>query len=219
MPRIALLGGSFNPPHLGHLLLADVVLETCDIDEVWWLPVGGHAFGKDLPPWTIRAGLVERTIAGRPGMRLCAEEASVEGPSYTVETVERLRARHPDHQFHWVGGADLSEQLPRWHRWQDLAAMVPFILVGRGAQAAALPDGARGTAVDIQLPAISSSEVRSRIAAGLGVQHLLPRAVFRALRDPPEHAPPGADSAIDPGTGDGRRCGHQGANNQGRPRG
>lgn len=194
MSRIALLGGSFNPPHLGHLLLADVVLETCDIDEVWWLPVGGHAFGKDLPPWAIRAGLVEQTIQRRPGMRLCDAEAAVEGPSYTVETLERLRAKHPDHQFHWVGGADLSAQLPRWHRWQELVVMVPFILVGRGAHAAALPTGARGTAIDIQLPAISSSDVRSRIAAGLGVRHLLPRGVFETLRaEPPLYGATAAD--------------------------
>lgn len=181
-PRIALLGGAFDPPHLGHLLLAEVVLETTDHDAIWWVPSGVHPWSKTMATWASRAALVSAVIAGRTGMALCDIEHDAAAPTYTVDTVEALIRRHPDIDFSFVCGADAAAGLPTWHRWETLRALVEFVVVGRGGLAGVLPDGARGQVLPIELPAISSTEVRRRQAGGEAYRHLVPAAVYRGWR-------------------------------------
>ncbi len=116
--RVALLGGSFNPPHICHVLLSVYLLETVDVDEVWWLPVYRHAFAKDstLRPFKDRLAMCERVVAGYEGIKVDDTERWLKPPSYTFDTICSLRTAHKDCAFSWLIGSDILPDLHRWHR-------------------------------------------------------------------------------------------------------
>ncbi len=192
MARIGLLGGSFNPPHVCHVRLTELALERGLADEVWWLPVHRHAFDKDrsLAPWEDRLAMAEAALAGLADSRVRVDpvEATLGPRSYTIETIAALRERHPEHTFVWIAGADVLRELPRWHRWDELKAMLAFAVVGRGERRAEVPAGASVELLDVTLPDISSSQVRRLIAAGEreAARPLLPPAVAAWLDDHPD---------------------------------
>jgi nicotinate-nucleotide adenylyltransferase len=164
--RIALYGGSFNPPHLGHQLACAVALSTAlpPVDEVWMVPAYRHAFNKPLLDFEERVALCE--LAAAPfGSRVKVSriEEELGGDSYTVTTVRALAARHPGIELVVVIGADLVAERPRWHEWPALRALVSFLVIGRDGVVA---DGepARDQLVPIALPNVSSTEVRRRLA-------------------------------------------------------
>jgi len=168
--HIALFGGSFNPPHLGHVLCAVYALQMGEADQVWVLPVAKHPYGKDLLPWEQRWQLCHAAFAGIPAVHLRDDERRSTG--YTVDLVEGLHVSHPLWRFSLIGGTDTVADLPRWHRGTDLARQVGVIAVPR-----------RGyDDHPAALPAISSSQVRELIAAGGDWQSLVPRRVAAAIR-------------------------------------
>jgi nicotinate-nucleotide adenylyltransferase len=200
--RIALFGGSFDPPHVGHQLACQYVLLTHPVDEVWLVPVFRHAFDKRSVPFEHRVAMCRIAAAaiggcqGREGsrreeprVRVCTIEeelsrgAASPGPSYTLHTVRALKQRHPGEEFALIIGTDLIKERERWYHWPELAAELPFIVIGRdpgrdaGREAGA--DGAQVGSVgpvppgrDVQhaepllLPAVSSTEVRERLRKG-----------------------------------------------------
>jgi nicotinate-nucleotide adenylyltransferase len=173
--EIALFGGSFNPPHMGHVFIAAHVLATEPIGQVWLLPCHEHAFGKGLAPFDLRARMLEavaRPFGGRARVDLI--ERDLGGTSRTIDTVRELRRRHPGRRFAWVGGADLLEELPRWKEPEALARLVRFILLPR--RGVSEPDGGR----PLLLPDISSTEVRARAARRLSLTGWVPEGA-RAL--------------------------------------
>lgn len=199
--RIALFGGSFDPPHIGHQLACQYVLLTHAVDEVWLLPVFRHAFDKRSIPYEHRVAMCRIAASalggpgagGEPRIRVCTIEEELSrgaagqgqggGPSYTLHTVRALKQRHPGDEFSLIIGTDLIKERERWYRWPELAAEVPFIVIGRDRPGAADParddrDG-RGAAEqpvppgrDVQhaepllMPAVSSTEVRERLQTG-----------------------------------------------------
>ncbi|MEE2829709.1 MAG: nicotinate-nicotinamide nucleotide adenylyltransferase, partial [Myxococcota bacterium] len=120
--RVGLFGGSFNPPHICHLLSSVFLLEGKTVDEVWWLPVHRHAFAKDreLAPWEQRLAMCEAAASCHPAVHVSDIEARLQPPSFTFDTLAALRTEHPDTDFSWVIGSDLLDDLPRWHRWTEL---------------------------------------------------------------------------------------------------
>lgn len=130
--RIALFGGSFDPPHIGHQMACLYVLETHDIDELWLVPCFQHPFDKRMTEFAHRVAMCRR-VAGSlsPRVQVCTIEEELRGPSYTISTVRALSARHPGHQFHVVIGADLLAERPRWHGYAELVERVRFIVLGR----------------------------------------------------------------------------------------
>lgn len=175
--EIALFGGSFNPPHLGHVFIVAHVLATEPIDQVWLLPCHEHAFGKELAPFALRARMlaaVARPFAGRARVDLIEQDLG--GASRTVDTVRALQRRHPGRRFAWVGGADLLDELPRWKEPEALARLVRFILLPR--RGVSSPDGER----PLLLPDISSTGIRARAARRLPLVGWVPEGV-RALID------------------------------------
>jgi len=179
--RLALFGGSFNPPHLSHQLACTVVLASARpaVDELWMVPTFQHAFDKPLAPFAHRLAMCER--AARPfGGRVQVSdiEARRGGPSYTLETVRMLLAERPGADVSVVIGADLVDERTRWHGWPELRTLVDFIVIGRvGAPATPTPVGARDRVVGIDLPAVSSTEARRLVAAGQSTAGLLDEAV------------------------------------------
>lgn len=117
--RTALFGGSFDPPHKGHAAVAGSLLRAGLADEVWLVPCGSHPFGRDLSPARHRIAMSRLIL--RPGMSVCTYEADKDEPSYSVDTLDALRAQHPDRVFSWLMGSD---QLPAFDEWKDYARML-----------------------------------------------------------------------------------------------
>jgi nicotinate-nucleotide adenylyltransferase len=168
--RVAIFGGSFNPPHLAHQMAALYVLETAEVDELWMVPAFQHPFGKALAPFAHRLAMCELAAAALgPRVKVSAVERDLGVESRTVRTVRKLRQDFPENAFCLVIGADLIAELPSWKDSAELQRSVPFIVVGRGGFETG--DGR------LALPRVSSSEVRAALAAGRPVDGLVPRAV------------------------------------------
>ena len=174
--RVAIFGGSFNPPHVGHQLVALYVLETAGVDELWFVPCWRHTFGKALEAFEDRLRMSERAAAALGArVRVSDVEARLGGEvSRTLLTIKALQASHPDHEFLLVSGADVEPDLPLWYGADELLRSVRRLVVGRTGFAA-------GSAV--AMPAVSSSEIRARLRAGEPVDGLVPRSVLAYIRE------------------------------------
>jgi nicotinate-nucleotide adenylyltransferase len=182
---IALFGGSFNPPHVAHQLVALYVLETQpDVRELRFVPTYAHPFGKDLAPYEDRVAMCE--LAAAPlGPRVVvdrAEETLATRPGFvasrTLDLVEMLAAANPGETFRIVVGADILAETHKWHRWDEVVRRAPPIIVGRAGHA--LPAGASETG--IAMPEISATRIRELLAAGAPeVASLLPQSVLRYI--------------------------------------
>lgn len=176
--HVALLGGSFNPPHVAHLMVAWWSLSTQPVDEVWLLPAYVHPFGKELAPFEDRVRMCE--LAARPlrGVFVCTAERELEGDPLvgkTARTLEHLTQKHPTYRFSLVVGADVLPDTAKWYRWDRVRELAGLIVVGREGYPAV-----EGAPV---LPAISSSAIRERLARGADVSGLVPRKVLAYVRE------------------------------------
>jgi nicotinate-nucleotide adenylyltransferase len=130
--RIVLFGGTFDPPHVGHLTMAQLALEQSGANEVWFLPA-------PLPPHkhletlhlTLRKEMVRVLIAGYDRFHLCLIEEQLPKPSYTVDTIEAVRNRWPEYTFQFLIGSDSLAQLPTWHEAHRLSQSVEFLVASR----------------------------------------------------------------------------------------
>jgi nicotinate-nucleotide adenylyltransferase len=173
--RVALFGGSFDPPHVSHQLACLYVLLTYPVDEVWMIPVFRHAFDKRSVPYAHRVAMCERAAAAvGPRVKVSTIEQDLGDTSYTLLTVRALQARHPEHEFALVIGADLLKERERWYGFAELAELVPFFILGRsGVHTDSDGEPALHLARDhypaegVDLPAVCSTAVRERLAAGV----------------------------------------------------
>ncbi|HEX7669846.1 MAG TPA: nicotinate-nicotinamide nucleotide adenylyltransferase, partial [Polyangiaceae bacterium] len=155
--RVAVFGGSFDPPHVAHVKAAKYVLSTGEVDRVLVLPVFEHAFGKPLAPFVHRVAMTRLAMAGESSVQVSALEESLGAPSRTLRTVERLGELHPDWVCRLVVGADVLAETAKWHRFDDVVRLAPLMVLGRVGVA-------REDAPTPLLPEVSSTEVRQRIA-------------------------------------------------------
>jgi nicotinate-nucleotide adenylyltransferase len=171
--RIALFGGSFNPPHVAHQMVALYVLETAPVDGLWFVPCFRHPFDKPLAPFEDRFHMCERAAAALGSrVRVSDIERDIGGESRTLRTVRRLEELHPEHAFSLVIGGDLVAEVPTWYGGAELQKSTPFLVVGRGGVG---PGAGRGT---VAMPEVSSTEVRQALRDGKSVEGLVPRAVL-----------------------------------------
>jgi len=175
--RLGLLGGTFDPPHMGHLLLGAWALATGEVDALLLVPVWSHAFGKAARPFQHRLAMARR-LAEELGPRAEASdlEASLGAPSRTIRTLEALGASRPEDTFRLVIGEDILSERTAWHRWEDVARLAPPLVAGRHG---CKPEG---SGLEPRLPGVSSTEVRARLAAGQEVARLVPAGVLDYLR-------------------------------------
>jgi nicotinate-nucleotide adenylyltransferase len=169
---VAILGGSFNPPHVAHLMAAYWVLATQEVREVWLLPSFRHPFAKELAPFEDRVRMCELAVRGVRGVAVCtAERELADDPlvGKTARTLEHLVAKHPDTDFVLVVGADILPDTPKWWRWDRVNELARVVVVGR--------EGFPPVAGSPTFPAISSTEIRARLARGEDVSGLVPRQV------------------------------------------
>lgn len=174
--EIALFGGSFNPPHVGHVAVVAYVLATEAVHEVWALPCLAHAFGKALAPFDLRARMLAGALAPFGGRaRVCPIEAALGGTSRTVDTLRALHRQYPGRSFTWIAGSDLKAEIAHWKEPEEVQRLARFVwLPRRGAPA--LPGD-----LPALFPAISSSDVRARCLSGLSLEGWVPRAVLEIL--------------------------------------
>jgi len=177
--EIALLGGSFNPPHVGHLMAAWYALATEPVAEVWLLPAYRHPFGKQLAPFEDRVRMCELAAASLRGVHVCTAEAELADDPLvgkTARTLEHLAAKHPALRFALVVGSDILPETDKWYRWDRVRELARIVVVGRQGHEA----GAEGRPL---LPRVSSSEIRVLIARGGDVSRLVPRRVLRHVEE------------------------------------
>lgn len=173
---IALFGGSFNPPHVGHVAVVGWVLACQPVDEVWAVPCFQHAFGKALAPFDLRARMLQAALAPfGERARVCRVEEELGGVSRTVDTLEALTARHPDTSFALVAGADVRAELPLWKEPERLSRLASWIWLPRRGVAQA-PDEP-----PYLFPEISSSDIRARCRDGQPLEGWVPRGVQALL--------------------------------------
>ncbi|HEY2027920.1 MAG TPA: nicotinate-nicotinamide nucleotide adenylyltransferase [Myxococcales bacterium] len=171
-PReVALFGGSFDPPHVGHLLAAAYVLSVEPVDELWFVPVHSHPFQKPLrASFDHRVELCEAMAAQLRSARVSRIEEELGGEGRTVDLLEHLREKHPAWKFALVLGSDLDKERLTWKRWDRIAELARIIRVTRG-----------GTGSDA-IPKVSSTEVRELLRSGADASRLIPRAVLERIR-------------------------------------
>lgn len=186
--RIALFGGSFDPPHVGHQMACLYVLSTYEVDELWMVPCYRHPFDKRMESFHHRAAMCRATVAPLGSrIRVSTIEEELGGPSFTLTTVQALKARHPKDEFFLVIGADLLRERERWYGATELFNEVRFIIIGRaGAEAGPMmPERDLHHPDSPELPAVSSTMVRSHLYAGQDAAAWVPRDVLSYIR---EHA-------------------------------
>lgn len=183
MKRIGILGGTFDPPHIGHLMIANEVLAAFDLDEIWFMPnqEPPHKKKSNAIKDKDRVNLLKLAISGHPSFKVELIELERVGPSYTYETMKLLTERHKDFQFYFIIGADMIEYLPKWHSIDKLVKLVQFIGVQRPAYetSSSYPI----LYVDVPEMEISSSLIRQRIKEGKTIRYLVPDSVREYIEE------------------------------------
>ena len=193
--RLGLLGGTFDPVHYGHLLLAEYCRTECELDNVWFIPaaIAPHKTDNDSTPPQQRVEMLELAIAGHEAFEICGIEVDRGGVSYTVETLRELTASSPQKELFLLLGADSLLDLPNWKEPKQICSLATLLVVSRPTIAPPDFDCLKAIASPtqlervqkhhVQMPSIgiSSSEIRRRVANGLSIRYQTPRAVEKYI--------------------------------------
>jgi nicotinate-nucleotide adenylyltransferase len=185
--RLGLFGGTFDPIHMGHLVLAEQCREACGLNAVWFVVAGSppHKPGERTPV-ADRLEMARIATAGHPAFLVSEVEARRPGPHYSVETLAAVRRERPDDDLFFLIGADSLADLPRWREPEAIARLATVVVVNRpgidlAPNAGPLPDFGPGAlplqAVTIPPIGIASHDLRRRLAEGRSVRYLVPRGV------------------------------------------
>jgi nicotinate-nucleotide adenylyltransferase len=187
--RLGVFGGTFDPPHIGHLILAAEACQQLDLNRLLWVltPLSPFKRADDINSLEQRLSMVQLAIAGDPDFELSRIEIDAPGPYYTVDTIQRLRDENPSADLILVIGGDSLRDLPRWHRPADLVAACHEIGVmrrpGDSVDLSELERSVPGTQakvrfVDAPLLEISSSDIRRRIREDSPFRYYLSKPVY-----------------------------------------
>ena len=184
--RIGLFGGTFDPVHQGHLLVAQAAIEEMGLSRLFLIPAAQSPFKPESNPAPAnqRLRLLRLALAGQSNIEIDEQEIRRGGVSYTIDTVRDYVRRLPKAQFFYLIGADHIPQLPKWRAAEELAGLVEFVVIPRPGEAVGVlqPPFRQRTLRGFPI-GISSSQIRARIKAGLVVDFLLPAAVAEAIRN------------------------------------
>lgn len=168
-------GGSFDPPHVGHVLAVHYVLLTQPVSHVLVIPTARHPFAKQQTAFAHRLAMCRLAFESMAGVEVLDMESRREGPSYTIDTIRALQVGAPDTQFALVIGSDILRELDQWKESQELQRLVRLIVLKR------LED-MEGGAEGYFLPRISSTELRKKVAAGESLSAQVPRQVWEYIQ-------------------------------------
>jgi nicotinate-nucleotide adenylyltransferase len=186
--RIGILGGTFDPPHIGHLVIAEEARQKLGLAKVYFVPAREppHKRGEPLSPLEDRIAMVRLALADHPFFALSLAEAVRPGPSYTVDTIRQLSGEFPPAtELYFVMGMDSLAGLPTWHEPAKLIEMCTLAVLRRPGYSADIDElerqipGLASRVVFIPAPEleISSSDLQERVREGLSIQHLVPSCV------------------------------------------
>jgi nicotinate-nucleotide adenylyltransferase len=183
MKKVGILGGTFNPPHIGHLVMANEVMHAMGLDEVRFMPnsVPPHKKLDGYVSDESRLRMTELAIKGNEFFRLETAEINRAGVSYTINTMRELMNKEPDSSFYFIIGADMIEYLPNWREIDELAQMINFVGVKRPGYSTETPYPV--TLIETPEIQLSSTVLRQKAANGDSLLYLLPEGVIRYIKE------------------------------------
>jgi nicotinate-nucleotide adenylyltransferase len=191
MAELGILGGTFNPPHIGHLVMLEEAIDQLGLDRVVLMPVSRppHKEVPDDPGADVRLELCRRAVADDERFGVCALEIERGGASYTADTLRALHDRQPEHQLTFIVGGDMALSFPSWREPQGILEMARLAVAERegllradiAQRLAPLHDGSRVAFFDMPRIDVSSSAIRERVAAGRTICRLVPTEVAQEI--------------------------------------
>lgn len=193
--HVAILGGSFDPPHLGHILIARQVKELLPVDQVWLMPCFNHTFQKELSPSSDRLAMTK--FLEEKNIVVSDFEITIKSLGITIETLRALSKKHPNDKFSWIIGSDQLEAFHKWEEWETLIREFSFIIFPREVALRSLPELVKKHLLlkaipknitfmqsdDLILMNISSTLVRKRVRKGLSIDLLVHPKVKEYIED------------------------------------
>jgi nicotinate-nucleotide adenylyltransferase len=193
MGDIGILGGTFNPPHMGHVVMAQEALDQLDLDRVVFMPVAvpPHKEAREDPGAAARLELCRLAVAGDDRFGVSTLEIERGGPSFTVDTLRRLHDVEPEHDLTFIVGGDMAQSLPAWREPEAILALARLAVAERegvrrediARRLEPLHRGDRVVFFDMPRIDVSSSSIRRRVADGRPVRYLVPDAVAAAIAE------------------------------------
>jgi nicotinate-nucleotide adenylyltransferase len=184
--RIGLFGGSFDPIHTGHLLLAQAAIEELGLTRLCFILAAQSPFkvGQNFAPAEARLQMLRLALAGRTNCEVDEQEISRGGVSFAIDTLRDYTRRFPQAELFYLIGADHVSNLPKWREAGELAKLAEFAVIPRpGAETVTIPDPFRGRTLKGFAFGVSASHIRVRVKAGQTIEHLVPTAVAEAVRN------------------------------------
>jgi nicotinate-nucleotide adenylyltransferase len=172
---VGVFGGSFNPPHIGHLLAVTYVLATEPVDRVVVVPCFDHPLGKSLAPFVHRKAMCERAFADTSRVEISSIEQEMGATSRTLYTLRELLLRNPTWRLRLIVGADILHERDKWFGWDEITQIAPLIVLGRVGH----PHDEAPVPV---IPEMASRDVRSMLARGDDVSAMIPRQTLAYAR-------------------------------------
>ena len=178
--KIGIFGGTFDPIHHGHLILAREAKEELELDRMIFVPAAAspHKLNQIFAPAEVRLEMLTIALAGEAGFECSALELQRPPPSYAIDTVAACRLTHPTAEFFCVVGDDHLDRLSTWHRFEELSKSVQFVVLNRGGLSPGHPYPRIQRRLDI-----SATDIRKRVATGRSIRYLVPPAVAEIIRN------------------------------------
>lgn len=186
MKRLGVFGGTFDPPHVGHLVTAINVLYELHLDRVFFVVANDpwQKAGLPVSPALDRLAMVEAAVADIEGLEASRIEIDRGGPSYTADTLAELHLQEPDSELHLIMGSDAANLLSTWERADQLRDLATLVVVNRpGALATVVPEGWRVEQVEVPRLEVSSTDLRARFASGRPLTWLVTEPVIHVIAE------------------------------------
>ena len=185
--RVGIFGGSFNPPHVAHLIIAETICEQFGLDYILWIPSRQNPLKQplELASADERLEMTRLAVAGNPRFELSEVEIGRSGVSYTVDTVRELQAENPRITYSLIVGTDSLQSFSRWHQPDEILRRVPLIAFRRiGSENARLSTHLEGhiSFADAPIIQLSGTEIRERVRSGRSIRYMVPDAVRHYIR-------------------------------------
>ena len=181
--RVGILGGTFDPIHIGHLIAASSVYEALHLDSVVFMPAGDpwQKRDRDLSTGQQRLEMVKLATENDARFEVSDVEIARSGPTYAVDTVREWKRLNPNDELFWIVGSDALSGIPSWHEWEAFVSEVTIVAVNRVGQ----NDSVTFDFVSVDMPEvrISATELRDRFTNGLDTQYLVPKQVSQYISD------------------------------------
>ncbi|KPK62866.1 MAG: hypothetical protein AMS21_07070 [Gemmatimonas sp. SG8_38_2] len=183
--KLGIFGGTFDPPHVGHLIVAEDAAAALGLDRILFVPTGTHPLKGERveTPAAIRVEMIEAATSDSELFSVDGRETHRSGPSYTIDTIHELKEENPGAELYLLIGSDILSEIQRWHRMEELAQSARVVVMSR-AGADAEPGGISGVelmSVAVTDVAISSSDIRDRVRAGRPYRYMVPESVRQVM--------------------------------------